>query len=87
MTYIQYLAARVLSLLGTAIFLAAIASWIPQVRNSKIGYYLNMVTEPIIAPFRKLLGMIPALRSMPVDFSPIAAMLALQLISRIILWL
>ncbi|MEI8215695.1 MAG: YggT family protein [Eubacteriales bacterium] len=60
-----------------------IMSWF--VRNpysNKIYMLLIQLTEPILAPFRKLLGRFGA--SYGVDFSPILALLAINLISMLI---
>ncbi|WP_153731215.1 YggT family protein [Sporosarcina obsidiansis] len=52
-------------------------SWVPSTRETKFGQILAKITEPYLGFFRKFippLGMI--------DISPIAALLALQLIGR-----
>jgi YggT family protein len=60
-----------------------IMSWF--VRNpysNKIYMLLLQLTEPILAPFRKLMGRFGA--NYGVDFSPILALLALNFLSAII---
>ena len=52
-------------------------SWVPSTRETKFGQLIAKVAEPYLGFFRKFIppfGMI--------DFSPIVALLALQLISR-----
>lgn len=51
-------------------------SWVPNLRESKVGEILGKFVEPVLAPFRKLippLGMI--------DLSPIVALLAVRFAS------
>ena len=56
------------------IFGYIISSWIPQLRESQLGYFLARVVEPYLTPFRKIIppmGMI--------DISPIVAYISLIL--------
>ena len=80
----KYIIAKVIEVLGWVIFIAAMASWIPQVRQSKLGEMLFMLTEPIVAPMRSLLRRIPALARLPMDFSPLATYLVLILLERLV---
>jgi uncharacterized protein YggT (Ycf19 family) len=43
-----------------------------------------MLTEPVISPIRKLMVKFKFLRSLPVDFSPMVAMLLLILLQQIL---
>ncbi|MGY3778843.1 YggT family protein [Isobaculum melis] len=52
-------------------------SWFPQARGSKFEYYLGKISEPFLGFFRKL---IPPFGG--IDFSPIIAFFALNLIQR-----
>ena len=54
------IAVTLLSFLEFAMFARAILSWFPQGRESKVNELLYCVTEPIILPFRKLFGAVPA---------------------------
>lgn len=49
-------------------------SWIPNARESFVGELLGKVTEPYLAPFRKL---IPPIGGM-IDISPIVAIFVLR---------
>lgn len=66
------------------IFVYVILSWFPQARNSKWGYMLSVFVEPIISPVRNLLGRFESLRMLPIDLSPIAAWLILDIIQGLI---
>ncbi len=68
-------------------------SWIgPLLRGDFIMRLIRavfMLTEPVLRPVRSMLFRIPAMRNMPVDFSPVIVIMALtvlqwilQLISR-----
>ena len=65
------------------IFARIIMSWF--IRNpyaNKISVILIQLTEPILAPFRKLMGRFGA--NYGIDFSPILALIALQILNQII---
>ena len=47
-------------------------SWVPQMRDTKIGQLLERLVEPFLAPFRRF---IPSLGV--IDISPIVALAAL----------
>ena len=55
-----------------------IMSWVAPHPTNPLGRFLMEVTEPILAPFQKL---IPNLGGF--DFSPIAALVALQLLQNL----
>ena len=70
--FFRYLGAILMSLLSvlqTVLIVRAICSWIPPVRNSKFFRFLQTITEPLLAPIRKLLHKISWLRNFPIDFS------------------
>ena len=50
----------------------AIVSWIPPLRESKLGYFLYSCTEPLIRPVRDLIYRIPGADSLPIDLSFLA---------------
>jgi len=63
----------------------AIASWIPPLRDSKLGYFLYSCTEPVIRPVRELIYRIPGADSLPIDLSFLAVYILLSVIEIIIL--
>ena len=63
----------------------AIVSWIPSLRDSKIGYFLYSCTEPIIRPVRDLIYRIPGADNLPIDLSFLAVYILLSVIESIIL--
>ena len=65
------------------IFARIIMSWF--IRNpyaNKISMILIQLTEPILAPFRRLMSRFGATYGL--DFSPILALIALQIVNQII---
>lgn len=57
------------------IFASILMSWVPNMRGSTIGQFIDKIAEPYLSFFRKFippLGMI--------DFSPIVALIALSFI-------
>lgn len=61
-----------------------IFSWIPQFYHSKVGIILRKITDPVLRPCQKLLGKLRFLDNIPIDFSPVLAILAVQIIEKII---
>jgi YggT family protein len=59
-----------------AIFLRTILSWIAPASTNTLVYILYKVTEPILAPLRRIIPRIGML-----DFSPLVAIILLQLIA------
>ncbi len=64
------------------LFLYAITTWFPQLRNSGFALILKAVTEPVLKPIQKLLG--PVQGGSAVDFSPIALIVILSLLQRLV---
>lgn len=63
----------------------AIASWIPPLRDSKLGYFLYSCTEPVIRPVRELIYRIPGADNLPIDLSFLVVYILLSVIENIIL--
>jgi YggT family protein len=75
-TFIQVL----FQVLIFAILIRALMSWFPIAQDSPIIRILDDVTEPILAPMRKV---VPRLGMM--DITPIVAMIALQILESMLL--
>ncbi|BCV20904.1 YggT family protein [Moorella sp. Hama-1] len=56
-------------------------SWFPHDPNNPIMRFIYEITEPVLAPFRRLMPR----TTMPIDFSPIIAVLVLQLVERLLI--
>lgn len=75
-----------LNILDYAILIRCILSWFPIGRDNPLYKLLYNVTEPILAPVRKMVYNSPIGGSMRMlDFSPIIAMLILSGIQNIVL--
>jgi YggT family protein len=59
---------------------SVLASWVAPGSNHPVVLFLERVTEPVLAPIRKVL---PAVGGM--DLSPLAALVALHLIQRYVI--
>jgi YggT family protein len=66
-----------LSVLTLAIFIRAILSWFSADRSSPVIQALDSITEPIIDPIRRIMPRIGM-----IDFSPLVAIILLQVVSR-----
>jgi len=77
---IAEIVATALTVLSILIFIRAIISWIPGIIDPRgpIAEFLITVTEPILAPIRSLMP------RMMFDFSPMLAILLLNVIARIV---
>lgn len=80
MPFITRLVLTIIEALQWILLIRAILSWFPQVNESKIGQIIYMITEPILTPVRRLLEKIPALSTLPIDFSILFTWMLLQLI-------
>lgn len=70
----------VIYILDTLIFVRCILSFLPF--NNRFTAWVYMATEPILSPCRRLMGRFAY--GLPVDFSPILAMLLLSLVQRLV---
>lgn len=75
------------------IILRVALSWVPHERNRSPFTLLYLVTDPVILPCRELLVAVARafrydLRALPVDFSPVVALLLFDFfLRRIVLYL
>ncbi|MDO5518692.1 MAG: YggT family protein [Clostridium sp.] len=72
----------VFRILEIAIIVECLASWIPQARYSRFMDIIHSITAPILEPCRKL--QYRFLSNMPVDFSPLIALLIMDVIRGIL---
>lgn len=63
------------------IIIRVFMSWIPHDPYNPIFRFLYEVTEPVLAPFRRMMGRF----SVGLDFSPVIALIVLQIIESAIL--
>jgi YggT family protein len=61
-----------------AILFRAIMSWFSPVPTNRLAYILYQTTEPILAPLRRIIP-----RAGMIDFSPLVAIVILQLIANL----
>lgn len=77
------IALNFLSILATvlmyAIFIRAIISWLPIDRKNPLIVILDQITEPVLAPLRKVVPMIGMM-----DITPLIAIILLQVISGVL---
>ena len=69
----------IINLLILLVFLHAIGSWIPQIRQSKLYEKLDALISPLLEPFRRLIPPVGGL-----DFSPLLLLLVLYLIKNLL---
>lgn len=74
-TFVFYLT----QVLTFAIFLRVLFSWAPLSPRNPFIMILHQVTEPLLAPIRRVLPQLGVL-----DLSPVVAILILQVIGRIV---
>ena len=68
--------------LAIAIFIRAILSWISPGQTNMLTNILYQVTEPILAPLRRIIPRVDML-----DFSPLVAIILLQIIATLLTYL
>ena len=71
-----------LGLYSWVIIAAALISWVSPDPRNPIVMFLRQVTEPVLAPVRRLL---PQWKTGGLDFSPLLVILAIQFVERVIL--
>jgi YggT family protein len=82
MNTIAYIVSKVIGLLELLIIVRAVLTFLPAVdRYHPIVRFLHTVTDPILQPFQRIL---PG-NAVGMDFSPLLAILALQMIERLLM--
>ena len=77
-------AQALLAVINICMLIRAVLSWFPIRDDNPILSFVCMVTEPIIAPIRKLFDRMGWFRNSPLDFSFLAAYLLLTVISTLL---
>lgn len=80
MNYAYYFVDILFNVLSVAIFARVLLSWFPVNSTNVLVRILFDITEPILAPLRRV---IPAIGM--IDISPVVALLALQVIRMLLL--
>ena len=72
-----------LEVVGILIIIRAILTWLPDVASKYRSQtlWLDKATEPLLKPFRRIL---PSAKTGGTDFSPMAAIIALQIVKRLL---
>ena len=71
-----------LGLYSWVIIAAALITWVSPDPRNPIVMFLRQVTEPVLAPVRRVL---PPWKTGGLDFSPLIVILAIQFVERVIL--
>lgn len=82
MSQLYAIASFIVMIYRILIFIRVFISFIPHNPNHPALKYVYLLTEPILAPFRKLSQQL--MRNLPIDISPIFALILLDIISRVI---
>lgn len=77
MIYLAKLLSYLCNIISFAIFIRAILSWFPISPNNIFVAIIYQITEPILAPLRRIIPPVGGL-----DLSPLAAILILQFVAR-----
>lgn len=73
-----------INILSALILIQALMSWLPLSKGNAIIRFLDMMTEPVLSPIRRLLSRIEFTQELPFDFSPIVAILLLWIVSSLL---
>ncbi len=71
-----------LNLYSWVIIAAALITWVSPDPRNPIVRFLRQVTEPVLAPVRRLL---PPWKTGGLDFSPLIVIIAIQFVERVVL--
>ncbi|MDD2397336.1 MAG: YggT family protein [Tissierellia bacterium] len=72
-----------LRIIDLLILIRVVLSFFPTLQTSKISYFIYQMTEPILAPFRSILDKLGLGMGM-IDFSPILAIIFLNILQRLV---
>jgi YggT family protein len=70
-----------LNLYSWVIIAAALITWVSPDPRNPIVTFLRQVTEPVLAPVRRLL---PPWKTGGLDFSPLIVIIAIQFVERVV---
>lgn len=73
----------ILDIYSWIIIAAALISWVSPDPRNPIVQFLRQVTEPVLAPVRRLL---PPWKTGGLDLSPLIVLIAIQFVERVILF-
>lgn len=82
MNQLYNIAGIIIGIYRVLIIARVLISFVPHNPHQPIFRFIYSVTEPILAPFRKLTQ--PLMKNIPIDVSPIFAFLLLDFIQRAI---
>ncbi len=74
--------AWLLSIYSWIIIAAALISWVSPDPRNPVVLFLRQVTEPVLAPVRRLL---PPWKTGGLDLSPVIVLIGIQFVERVIL--
>lgn len=74
--------AWILDLYSYVIIAAALVSWVNPDPRNRVVLFLRQVTEPVLAPVRRL---VPPWKTGGLDLSPVIVLIAIQFFERVVL--
>lgn len=72
-----------LRIIDSLILIRVILSFFPTLQTSKTSYFIYQMTEPVLAPCRAILDKLGLGMGM-IDFSPILAIILLNILQRLV---
>ncbi|MFH1485299.1 MAG: YggT family protein [Chloroflexota bacterium] len=81
MTYFATFIGLLCNVLSLAIFVRAILSWLPLSPNNVLVTIVYQITEPILAPLRRVIPLVGM-----IDITPLVAILILQFVAQALLY-
>lgn len=72
---------KLLNVISWIIIIQCVLSWIPSIRYSKFYEALSIITDPIEEPIRQIQY---KYISIPIDFSPVIAILLIEVVEYLI---
>ncbi|HNZ82999.1 MAG TPA: YggT family protein [Sedimentibacter sp.] len=70
-------------IIDSLILIRVILSFFPTLQSSRISYFIYQMTEPVLAPCRAILDRLGLGMGM-IDFSPLVALILLNILQRLI---
>ena len=78
MLYLRLILSWIVSTFSLLLAVYCVSSWFIRDPFNKFMAVLSAIVDPVLDPIRWVLGLIPFIKNLPIDFSPIIAFFIVQ---------
>ncbi len=80
----KFIVSSIIDAFSLVLFVYCVSSWFIKDPFNKFMRALSVIVSPVLDPIRELLGRVSFLRDIPIDFSPIVAILICEFITSLL---